>query len=860
MNEQWSSLSGSVQELMWSMPDFDSAVRHSLALAANRFAADSAYLLERTAEQTALQKTYVWHAPGVADIDEKQIELCRARLPLYKDASGRICPVAFFSVGTLQPAAAQMLEQVGVRSILRCAIEENGRPVAYFGLTDRGREREEWNGEAARAAALAVARGIGIFLLKTRYAQRVERYQRGLEKALEASEERAATAYKILDAIAAGVAILKMPSYDRLIPEYGNLGQYRMLGIARTVENGRAVGVNTGQLERAYFADAFSGVHPDDLERVKREYAAGYEKAHFAVKKYRLLRGDGAYVWVNADLRLREVTPAYKVFYATYTDITEEQNLQRGLALSLAQEKRISANLKRANQAKANFLSRMSHEIRTPLHAVIGLNAIAAAHLDDSKRVNDCLQKMKVSAKHLLSIINDVLDMSKIDDGKVALSREPFGLQKLVSNVCALSVSRCEAAGQIFRVRLNGVDGDELLIGDLMRMQQILFNLLSNAEKFTPAGGRIQLELELLRREANCMWLRFAVSDTGIGMEPAFLEKIYKPFEQADSTISRKYGGTGLGLSITKNLVMLMGGKIDVSSKLGKGTKFSVEIPFALPPEELQARPEANLKGLRLLIADGDADSCEHAASLLRRWGIRAERVASGAEAVLKAREAAARGACYEACILGLKLPGMDGLETARQLRKQLPASALFIILADYDWSAVERQALEAGVDAFLSKPLFPSNLYEALLLAGGGKQQAAEKAREKTSLDGHVLLAEDNEINREIAVELLGMLGVTADCAQNGQEAVERFAASAPGTYGAILMDIQMPVMDGYSAAKAIRASSHPEAARIPIVAMTADAFREDMKTAAAAGMNAHIAKPVDFALLYTTLRAYWK
>ena len=400
-------------------------------------------------------------------------------------------------------------------------------------------------------------------------------------------------------------------------------------------------------------------------------------------------------------------------------------------------------------------------------------------------------------------------------------------------------------------------------MGDQVRLNQILHNLLSNAVKFTPAGGRVRLEVGQTGRQGVYRQLCFTVSDTGIGMDEGFQKRMYLPFEQDPHAGVLRQEGTGLGLAIVRNLVALMGGNIRVESAPGKGSVFQVELPFE-PGQSVCCTVESGeRKDLRVLVADDDKGTCEHAALLLERMGMSVRWVLSGAEAVEKILRACTDGTGYDVCILDWQMPGMDGIETARRIRERVGPDLLIIILSAYDWSGVEPQARVAGVNAFLSKPMFPSNLHRALREAAGHGKTPPTQARRCGRYDftgRRILLAEDNQLNLEIAVALLESAGAAVDQVSDGRAAVRVFVQSPPGTYDMILLDVQMPVLDGHGAARAIRACPRPDAARIPIFAMTANAFAEDVAAAKAAGMNEHVAKPIDAEALYALLDAYFR
>ena len=513
----------------------------------------------------------------------------------------------------------------------------------------------------------------------------------------------------------------------------------------------------------------------------------------------------------------------------------------------------------KANDAKRDFLSRMSHEIRTPMNAIIGMSAVAFNYLDDKKRTADCLSKITFSSKHLLMLLNDVLDMSKIENGKLNIRQELFDLKNLVTSLADINYGLATAKGLAFEIVISGFK-DELLLGDSMRVNQILLNLLSNAIKFTPKGGSVRLEIRMLRSASDKIWLRFIVKDSGIGMKKEFLEHLYEPFEQADNGIARKYGGTGLGMAITKNLVAIMDGTIEVESQEGAGTTFMVDLPFGV--SKVDKKTAAEMEEMRVLVVDDDNDTCEHAAVLLKGMGVNVDWALNGFEAIEKVRSACEDdGRCYDVCFIDWCMPELDGIETARRMRSYVGPDVLIIIISAYDWSGIEEQAKAAGVNAFIAKPFFASNLYNTLLTVSRKPELGFSAVGNKETYDfggKKVLLVEDNELNMEIASELLKFVNLQVEHAENGKVAVDIFRNSKEKEYALIFMDIQMPLMNGYDAARCIRSSEHPAAGTIPIIAMTANAFNDDVQAAFDAGMNGHLAKPIDVEVLYKTIARY--
>ncbi|MCB6343268.1 PAS domain-containing hybrid sensor histidine kinase/response regulator [Enterocloster lavalensis] len=593
------------------------------------------------------------------------------------------------------------------------------------------------------------------------------------------------------------------------------------------------------------------------IERQKSRIRAG-EPLHFTMH---VKSRDGQALWLQVNATCvdwQEGCPVYLVIFIDITDVTELREMQRKLIAQTEALKDALSVAEQANRAKSDFLSRMSHEIRTPMNAIIGMTTIAAAYIEDRKRVEDCLEKIGYSSKHLMTLINDVLDMSKIDAGKMQISHETFSLERTLESITSMVYPQAADKGLTFTVP--PVDlSDTVLTGDELRLNQILINLLSNAVKFTPEGGTIRLEIRQLWRRPGRVRLRFTVSDTGVGMSEAFLGHIFDPFEQEDGR--RAGGGTGLGMPITRNLVTLMGGTISVKSRPDQGSTFTVELDFDLP-DRGNAAPEQKLhaiQSLKVLVADDDRDSCIHASLLLQNLGIDSDWVQTGRECVEKVCAAHRSGADYDVCLVDWRMPDMDGIEATRCMREAVGPDTLIIIITAYDWGAIEQSARAAGANAFLSKPIFASTLYNALLAVTGIEKAVlcpnpGGSIRRPQLAGRHVLLVEDNEINREIAMELLKMVEITVDYAGDGQEAVDKFLAFGDN-YDLILMDVQMPVMDGYRATQAIRSSGHPRAGSIPIIAMTADAFHEDVVRATEAGMDGHLAKPIDPERLYQTL-----
>ena len=502
-----------------------------------------------------------------------------------------------------------------------------------------------------------------------------------------------------------------------------------------------------------------------------------------------------------------------------------------------------------ANRAKSTFLSNMSHDIRTPMNAIIGFTTLALSNINDTERVKDYLGKTLASSNHLLSLINDVLDMSRIESGKIHLEEVEVNLSDVLHDLKTI------VSGQIYAKQLelymDAMDvTDEDVYCDKTRLNQILLNLLSNAIKFTPAGGTVSVRVRQLAGKVHgCGQYEFRIKDNGIGMSPEFAKKIFEPFERERTSTVSRIQGTGLGMAITKNIVDMMGGTIEVQTAQGKGTEFTVCVPMRAQTEQRPVEKITELEGLKALVVDDDFNTCDSVTKMLVKVGMRAEWTLSGKEAVLRARQSIEMSDAYHAYIIDWRLPDMNGIEVTRQIRS-LHDDTPIIILTAYDWSDIEVEAKAAGVTAFCSKPMFMSDLRETLMSALGQKQtDAAQGLLPDKNADfkgKNILLVEDNELNREIAQEILREYGFLVDSAENGAVAVEKVSTAAPGSYDLVLMDVQMPIMDGYAATRKIRALDDPARAKLPILAMTANAFDEDRRNALESGMNGFLSKPI--------------
>ena len=531
-----------------------------------------------------------------------------------------------------------------------------------------------------------------------------------------------------------------------------------------------------------------------------------------------------------------------------------DEEMRESMAQQQALQEALSA-AENANRAKTAFLSNMSHEIRTPMNAIIGLNSIVLNDPEISERTRGQLEKIGYSANHLLGIINNILDMSRIESGRMIIRKEEFSFPRMLEQVNTMISGHCRDKGIRYECRINGKI-DEYYIGDDMKLRQVIINILGNAVKFTPEGGEVTFTVENTARFEGKATLRFTMKDTGIGMSPDYLPHLFDPFSQEDSSTTNRYGSTGLGMPITKSIVELMNGHIGVESEKGKGTTFTVTVTLDETDQGKTEGADGDLRpqDLSVLVIDDDPVACEHARLVLGQAGISCDTALSGAEALESVRVRHGRREDYNLILVDWKMPEMDGVETTRRIRTVVGSETPIIILTSYNWDDVEEEAKKAGVDTFVAKPLFAGTVLEEFREAFRKKKIRPEGHR--AELGGRrILLAEDVAVNAEIMVMVLSMRGMQAETAENGRVAVELFSGHPEGYYDAVLMDMRMPEMDGLEATRRIRAMDRPDAKTIPIIALTANAFDEDVQRSLQAGLNAHLSKPVEPEALFGTL-----
>ena len=593
-------------------------------------------------------------------------------------------------------------------------------------------------------------------------------------------------------------------------------------------------------------------LHPGDVEDPEKKYLEEiqvHEQQEWDLEYVHQKTGE--HRWFHNVAMGSEVN-GKKKYILVLSDRTSDRKMNQALSEAVRAAET-------ANKAKSTFLSNMSHDIRTPMNAIIGFTTLAVSNIDDKERVRDYLGKILSSSNHLLSLINDILDMSRIESGKIHLEETEVSLSEVLHDLKTIISGQIHAKQLELYMDVMDVINEDVYC-DKTRLNQVLLNLLSNAIKFTPAGGTVSVRLrEYPGIQRGCELYEIRVKDNGIGMSQKFVQKIFSPFErERTSTVSRTQG-TGLGMAITKNIVDMMGGTIEVQTEQGKGTEFIIRLPLRIQPENHRIEKIAELEGLKALVVDDDFNTCDSVTKMLVKVGMRSEWTLSGKEAVLRARQSMEMGDAFHAYIIDWRLPDMNGIEVTRQIRS-LGDDTPIIILTAYDWSDIEVEARAAGVTAFCAKPMFMSDIRETLMAAIGQKQAGAEDnilpAADSDFRGRQILLVEDNELNREIAVALLSEYGFQVDTAEDGAEAVEKVKNSRPGDYDLVLMDVQMPVMNGYEATEQIRSLDDPALAGITILAMTANAFDEDRRKALACGMNGFLSKPIVIEELISTLQ----
>ncbi|MCR5088267.1 MAG: response regulator [Oscillospiraceae bacterium] len=830
-----------------------------LASIGKGLAVDRIYIFEDNFEADETSNTYEWCAENVNPEIENLQNIPRSVVTWWYDQfelGNDIHILDLEAIRETEPESYSYLAPQGIQSLIAKRIIVGDKVIGFFGVDNPRLEMMKdisafLDTLSNFIAALLQHRNI-LHGHKARYVAELEKKNAALNEALrktEASEKQVAAlaAYRNTmitvthEALHSGMWSMDFDKTGSMTAVHWSQEFRRMLGYKDTTD----------------FPDTLEAwsdlLHPDDREPVLKEFhdtVADYENKKSYDVEYRLRMKDGEWRWFHAMGRLirrQDGTP--RNYVGVFVDTTEKRRQTQLLAEALQEAKE-------ANAAKSEFLSNMSHDIRTPLNGIIGMTAIAAEHLDDRDRVEDCLHKITLSGKHLLGLINDVLDMAKIESGKMSLHMEELSLRETMNAICDITRVQIKEKAQNFDIFISNILCENVCC-DSVRLNQVLLNLLSNAIKFTPEEGSITVRLwqEASPKGDDHVLTHFSVADTGIGMSPEFQETIFEAFTREDAKRVRKTQGTGLGMAISKRIVDSMGGTIEVESMLDMGTTFHIVLDLKRADS---SEDELELPPWNILVVDDNEDLCRTASESLRELGTRPQWCTDGNQAVKMVVDAHARGEDFYAVLIDYRMPGMSGVETAKRIRELLGDKNPVEMISAYDWTEIRGEVETAGVSGFIPKPLFKSTLYYELcrFAPETAVPQGKEKEQEELSLKGmHILLAEDNDINAEIALMILEENGAVADRAEDGQMAVQLFEESEPGTYSAILMDLRMPHMDGLEATGAIRDMARDDAKTVPIIAMTADAFSEDAQRCLNAGMNAHLPKPIDIDVLKRTL-----
>ena len=808
----------------------DEAVGELLAMTGEFYDADRCYIFEKNENKDVIDNTYEWCAEGVeAEIEVLQgipTEVCAGWYNEFT-RQGAFFMDALDSEHNTEEAV-RLLEMQGIESLVAAPILKGNGLVGFIGVD---------NPKKAKKDVFVLQRISNVAFSEILTRNELKREARRVRDIVD--QQRHIKSFG--DMINAALWSVNIGEDNAVKEVYWSDDFRRMFGYEETKE----AFPNT--------LEAWSDLlHPDDKERVLEDFRRGIESGDAAGYvydvEYRILRKTGEYCWYHALARMEDIEDGDRRIYGIITDISGDKQLAE--ALSMAES---------ANRAKTTFLNNMSHDIRTPMNAIIGYTGLAASHIDNKAQVQDYLGKIAQSSDHLLSLINVVLDMSRIESGKMNLDEKPESLPDIIHTLRDIVQADIHSKQHDLFIDTVNVH-DEQVVCDKLRLNQVLLNILSNSIKYTAAGGTISMRItEKTLKPNGYATYEFCIKDNGMGMEEEFVKKIFDPFTRVKSSTVSGIQGTGLGMAITKNIIDMMGGRIEIDSKPGKGTETIVTFDFmVLEKAEKKNFEIPEFKGLRALVADDDANTCVSIETMLQEIGMRSEWCTSGKEAVFRAENAYSRGDLFRVYILDWLMPDMNGIETARRIRNVIGDDTPIIVLTAYDWADIEEEARAAGVTAFVNKPLFPSDLSRVLLSCIGREERTFGEEEEEYDFAGKkILLVEDNELNREIAEEILEEAGFVIDTAEDGTVAVEKMKAAKPGDYDLILMDVQMPIMDGYEATRKIRAMG-TASSKLPILAMTANAFEEDRKAALNAGMNEHIAKPIDVGRLKEMLAKF--
>ena len=839
-----------VSMILSQAKSMEAGINDSLRFIGETLNVSRVYIFENDPEDPRFcNNTFEWCAEGI----EPEIDLLQHISYEEYGYDELFSQMQFFccaNVSELKDAKRDILEQQNIKAIMNYAFYDKQVFSGFIGIDDCVMKRPDWEPDSETADLVGfIGDLLTTYLIK----------ERNLVHALESEAETEKLSRRSQEFLGMLESLVGCAPWYIYFNEDGSEREINWSQMLRQM---------LGYENETDFPNTYESwirsIHEDDREEIVEAGRQARDKTGFFDRKYRGVKKDGTVIWIKTQATANFYENGKpRLLYGTFLDITEEEKLrQKELASTKALEEAFEA-ANRANEAKTNFMASMSHDIRTPLNAIVGMTAIAETHAEDNEKVSHCLAEIHKASRHLLSLVNKVLDMNRIESGQISLNMESFDLSVLLDTVISISHPLMREKNHEFIVNVRDIR-HEKLFGDHDHIQQFLMNFIGNAIKYTPYGGKIGLtvtEIACNRPKRGCF--EFIVEDNGIGMSPKFLEHIFEPFARAEEDERvLKENGTGLGMPIAKNIVQMMSGDIKVESELNAGTKITATIFLEIQDEE-DVRIEEGLRGRSVLIVDDEISSCEAAWTVLNGMGMKAEWAYTGEEALQKASVRKEQGNGYETIILDWKMPGMEGVDVTKRLRNIIGDQVPVFILSSYDWNDIEEEARSAGVDAFISKPLFRSKVTHAFkhLSEKGPDKEKEISLSEYQEVDfstKRVLLVEDNELNAEIAVEILGMTGLNVDHVWNGKEGVDRMESSEDGAYDMIFMDIQMPVMNGHEATRAIRSSEREYLRKIPIIAMSANAFAEDVKQSKESGMNDHLPKPLDFERLIASLRQW--